>query len=1155
MKYRNNSKMKRLLSLIVGLLIAFCLPADLQAQTSENLISVSFKEKDLYAILDYISGHSDYAVDYSNEVKNYTDKMTVSFDEVGAVKAVQELLSKTPFTYDVEGKVIKVFRLERAQTGNYTIRGVVTDGGGKPIPGATVTIKGLEKGTLTDLNGKFAMKSATPAGELIASAMGFDGKPARYTSGTDVRIVLHDRIQALGEVTVIAYGKKNKRELVGAISSVKGQDLQDLPASSLETLLQGKMAGVDVSNLSGQPGGGGSQVVIRGFSSLNQQGINDGSPLYVIDGVPVQSSASENTGGINPLSSLDPSTIESVEVLKDAASASLYGSRAGNGVILITTKKGKSGRAEFNVSVSQSLSWLPATPLQLRGHGERQFQLLLAKMQRIGHYDWESDKVIVPNDYNSTWGWDAGDGAYDYLWNNGKIPDEYSKVPLIMQDSLNTFYNNNTNWWKYVFRVGQVTRGDLQASGGNDNVRYMVSAGIYNEKGIMINSDFMRANFLSNLDFKLTPWLDAFTRVNLSYTDQKAGSMNKVQGLTIDPKTESTLLPGKGTIAEEKAMESLQGIKGTNTNYNIRLNAGLNWKIWKGLKFSTTASIDHYMTHINTFYPDYLTSNGKSKSEGQNIGMTSLQWENLLTYDFNLKEKHNFNLMAGMSYNRDQLQSIGGSAQGGPTNQIHYVGEGWPLLYLNEYGTYEALQRYQSNNEVQAMLSYFGRVSYNYDKKYLLDLSIRTDGSSVFGSNVRWGTFPSVGLGWAFSEEPFMKDLWWLSFGKLRASWGKSGQKFQEAYLALGIMSESNSFLGSAGLIPAILANNNLTWEKSDQYDVGLDLQLFNYRVQMTLDYYYKYSSALLMQTSVPGSYFLADKMWNNASAISNEGIEFEFSADILKGGPFEWTFGFNISHNRNMFRKSYGGVDLPDKILGRPIYGIYTYHDEGIVQDASQIPYYYNELGKRVPLSFNNENYPLRVGGRKIKDQNMDGIINTSDRYYAGSTLPAAYGGISNRFSWKGFTLDVMMNYVISRKMMNMVKGSAFSFNKSFGVIMADPSKVTFWKKPGDDADFPSLEFADDGYIGQFDGDIDSNIEDVSFLRLKQATLSYKFPLKWFKNKIKEFRVYVTGKNLFLLTNYSGLDPETVNPYTGKDLGDQYPLNREVTLGFNLKF
>lgn len=1149
----------RYLFIVIGcLLISLGLSENVLAQSNSIRFSVSFKDKNLHYILDHISSHTDYTVSYSNEVRNFMEKLTVSFDEVTAERAVQEILQHTPFTYNVIGKVIKVFRLKANQSGGYKVKGVVKDVAGLSVPNATIRLKGLKQGTIADLDGEFELTTPTASGEIVVSNIGMETQTVKYIAGQNLSIVMTEALNQLGEVAVIAYGKRTRHDLVGSISSLKGEELKDLPTASLENLLQGKMAGVGVSNLSGQPGGGGSQVVIRGFASLNATGTNDGSPLYVIDGVPVQSSASLLTGGINPLSSLDPSSIESVEVLKDAASASLYGSRAGNGVVLITTKKGKSGRAEFNVNVSQSISWLPETPLQVRGNGERQLYMMLAKMQRYGHYDWMTDNVNMPNSYNDTWGWDPDDGSFDYLWNNGHISDG-NRIPGIVQDSLNTFYNNSTNWWDYMFRVGQATQADLSASGGNDNIRYMIAAGIYNEKGIMLNSKFLRANVLTNLDFKLSPRINAFTRINLAYTDQDAGSMGKVQGLTVDPKSESTLLPGQGSVAEQKALEKLRGSDAIHNQYNVRLNIGFDYSILKNLKFNASAAIDHYLTHINQFTPDYLTSNNLTMAEAQGIGMTMIQSENMLTYNLNFREKHKLELMAGLSWNYNKLETIGGSGQGGPSNQIHYVGNSWPIIRPNEYGEYEALQRFNTNHEVQAMLSYYGRVAYNYDRKYLLEMTLRSDGSSVFGKDVRWGTFPSVAAGWSFSEEAFFKDLWWLSFGKLRASWGKSGQKFAEAYLAQGIMTESNTFLGTSGLMPAILANNKLTWEKSDQYDIGLDLHLFNYRVRLALDYYYKYSSALLMQTSVPGSFFLTDKMWNNGSAISNQGIEMELEADIINSKEWKWTMGFNLSRNWNLFKKSFNGMDIHDgqnsKILGRPIYGIYTYQDEGIVQNESEIPYYYNEFGKKKPLSFRNENYPLRVGGRKIKDQNMDGIIDEADQIYAGSTLPSLYGGLSSSVSWKGFKLDVLMNYVINRKMMNMVKGAAFSFMASPSVVMDDPYAKTFWEKPGDYTEYPSLEFADAGYIGQFDGNIDSRIENVNFLRLKQLTLSYTLPTKLFKGMVKNFRVFVTGENLFLITNYSGLDPEVVNPYTGQDLGDQYPLSRKFTFGLNFNF
>lgn len=1141
---------------------AFCLTfaftLNVNAQTANKTVSLSFKDKTVTEILDVIVRQDGYTVNCSDEVKTYATTLTVSFDNVTVIQATQQLLSHTPFTYSVSGKEIKVFKLDSRQSGNYQITGVVKERNGTTIPFATIQIKGTKTSITTDAEGRFTLKTDKRNGELTVSCIGFATKSVAFNADKSLNIVLTETAHTLGEVSVIAYGKRNTRELVGAISSVKSDQLQKMPNSSIETLLQSRMAGVEITNLSGTPGGGGSQITIRGYNSLNQQGVNDGSPLFVVDGVPVVSTTSTRTGGINTLAGLDPSTIESVEVLKDAASASLYGSRASNGVILITTKKGHNGKSKLSIDVSQTLSWLPATPLQISGKGERDFASLLAKHQRIGHYDWATNRLVIPRNHNDTWGWDSNyDGAYDYFWRNGKVLDNNSGLPGVVQDSLNTFYNNRTNWWKYAFRVGRITKADAQLSGGTDNVRYLVNAGVYDEKGIMISSSFRRLSLLSNLDVRLSPSLDMFVRLNMAYTNKNAGAdQGKIQGLTFDPKSTSTLLPGRGSIAEQEALRRLRDVHRENSNYNIRINLGLNYQILKGLKFSSTVALDHYFTRSYTFTPNYLTQNRLSEINASNVAMTMLQAENLLTYKFDINGQHNFEAMTGITYNHDLLQTMSGSAKGGPTNRIRYAGEGWPQLWKNPSGTIEALQSLLTNKEEQAMMSYLGRLAYNYKKRYLGEFSVRSDGSSVFGSDVRWGTFPSVGLGWAFSEEPFMKNLWWLSFGKLRASWGKSGQKFQEAYLALGVMSEANTFLGSLGLIPSFMANNKLTWEKSDQYDIGLDLQLLDYRLKVKLDYYYKYSYALLMQTPLPGNFFLTDKVWNNSSALSNEGIELEVQGDIIRNDKLRWTLGFNISHNRNMFRKSYGNEDLPDKVLGRSIYGIYTYKDEGIVQNESEIPYYYNMQGKRTPLYFGSENYPLRVGGRRIKDQNMDGKIDSEDRYYAGSTLPMAYGGIFSSLQWNGFTVDALFGFTLKRKVMNMVKNSAFSFTKEFGVMMNDYRKKKFWTRPGDKADYPSLEFADQGYIGQFDGDIDSNIETISFLRLKQLTVGYTLPKQWLKSFfIKDINVYLSGENLFLLSNYSGVDPEVINPYTGKDLGDQYPLNRKITFGVNFKF
>ena len=916
------------------------------------------------------------------------------------------------------------------------------------------------------------------------------------------------------------------------------------------------MSGLSVTNQSGSPGGGGTRINIRGISSLNDQGINDGSPLFVVDGVPLSKVSAESTGGINALAGLDPSTIESVEVLKDAASASLYGSRSGNGVVLITTKKGKSGKAEFGLNFSQSVSFLPSTPLQMRGHGERRVHNILAQHQRIGHNDYTTNRYILPRRYGESYGWEPTlDGAYDYFWGNGNVLTKDNQPPASAQDSLNAFYNNDTNWWKYIFQVGRVTSGDFYASGGNDNVRYLVSTGLYDERGIQINSGFKRLSFLSNLDLRLTPKVNAFTRLNLAYNKQQAISGSNIQGLDVDPKETPTVYPGRGSIAEQLTLQKIRDVRARNGMFNARLSVGIDYSPIAGLKFATSASGDAYFSNNHVFRPSYLNSNNLSSVEASRSMVAMIQWENILSYRFNLRDRHNFDLMAGMTTTYDLMENIKGKAAGGPTNKIYEIGDGWPQG-RNVEGRDEYLQRVTTDRQEQIMLSYLGRVAYNFDKRYMLEASLRYDGSSVFGRDVRWAAFPSLGAAWAFSKEQFMKDFWFLSFGKIRASWGKSGQKFQEAYLAHGLMEESNSFLGQPGLQPSAMANSHLTWEKSDQYDLGLDLDLFNYRFKVKVDYYYKHSYDLLMQVPTPGNFFISKTTWTNASAISNEGLELDLSADLMRRKDFSWNLRFNIARNWNRFLASYDGKDLGDKVLGRPIYGIYTYKDEGLVQDESAIPYYYDQTGLRVPLSFGSLAYPLRVGGRKIKDQNGDGYINSEDIYYAGSALPKAYGGITNTFTYKRLALNVLLTYTIDQRMMNMVKNGAFLFNKKFGVVMNDFSRATFWQNPGDKTEYPSLEFADDGYTGQFDGDIDTNIERVSYLRLKQLSLSYSLPETWTKRlRMKDVRIYFAGENLLLLTNYSGLDPEIVDPATGKDTGRMYPLNRKLTLGLNLKF
>lgn len=515
-------------------------------------------------------------------------------------------------------------------------------------------------------------------------------------------------------------------------------------------------------------------------------------------------------------------------------------------------------------------------------------------------------------------------------------------------------------------------------------------------------------------------------------------------------------------------------------------------------------------------------------------------------------------ILLGLSYLREAKDQFSGSGKGSPSDKIHYVLDGFPTTY-EEYGSVKSLQAYRSNFEEKIMLSYFGRAVYNYKKKYLFEFTLRRDGSSVFGEDVRWATFPSVAVGWAFSEEPFFRK-WWLSYAKIRASWGTSGQQFRDAYLAHGTLEFANTFLGNAGVLPSQIVNKNLTWEESDQYDIGLDVDLFDYRLKFKLDYYYKYSKSLLFDISLPGNYYYHKTAWQNAMEISNEGIELELNYDILRDTKVKWRGKFNISRNWNRFEKSYTDMDMVNGngqlVLGRPIYGLYIYKDLGIIESEKDIPAYYDQQGNKNTLHSMNKSYPYSVGTRMIQDMNQDGKIDDEDCYYAGSTLPVAYGGWANEIMWNGFDLNVLFTYSLGRKIINLYKISSLQGNSRTSTIFVDYANTTFWEKPGDKADYPVITSSEQGYIGQFGGDVSSNIEKVHYLRLKQLTLGYNFPKEWMKRiNLEGCRLFFTAENLFLLTNYSGVDPEVVDPFTGYDNFLNYPLARKLTLGLTVRF
>lgn len=445
------------------------------------------------------------------------------------------------------------------------------------------------------------------------------------------------------------------------------------------------------------------------------------------------------------------------------------------------------------------------------------------------------------------------------------------------------------------------------------------------------------------------------------------------------------------------------------------------------------------------------------------------------------------------------------------------------------------------------MVSYFGRIGYNYKQRYLVEATFRRDGSSTFGEDNKWANFPSVAAGWAFSEERFMKWADWLDWGKVRASYGTSGQVFTDAYLAHGLMRViAGPFMGASGATVNTAISPDLTWEKTEQYNIGLDLDMFDYRFKVKLDYYYKYTSSLIYNVPLPATILISSKRTENAMAISNEGIELEAELDIFRQSAVSWRMKLNASRNWNRFEKAYNGKDPEGLVIGRPVYGIYAYVSEGFYESDEEVPVYYDIFGNK--KYFNNVAYESPtsglVGQYKLKDLNGDNYLSDLDKYYVGTPQPIAYGGWINEVKWKWFDLNVLFNFALGRKMVNASKYSLYS-----GPKFADLRELDFWEKPGDHADLAKIGLKSEIMV-------DNHIEKVHSVSLKQLTIGGELP-KGIAKKVglKGARLFLTGENLFFLSNYSGDNPEVIDVYQGVDYGNSYPLPRKWTVGLTLSF
>lgn len=1168
------SKICQVMKLGVFLMVVFItnVTAGTLAQKTMTVTGsqLSFKE-----IFSEIHKQTGYTVVYNNHRLNSDHRLNVDFKDTRLDVVLREILEGTGMTYELMDEFIILSALPSEPQKGKIILGKVTDGKKIPMPGVTVRLDSTTVGTATDVNGMFRLSLPMEKGTLVFSFVGYKTKKVNFSAATrdTIRVVLEEDVSDLDEVTVVAYGSQKRRLMTSAVSSIKGSEIQELPTHSLESLLQGRMAGVEVNNLSGAPGGGGSIVAIRGYNTLRIKEESDdrnaGTPLYVVDGVPMQAFTSEVTGA-NTLANLDPSMIESIEVLKDAAAASLYGSRAGNGVVLITTKKGRSGQGHISATVSYSASWLPKTLEMTGGQGERLYALNALKNAREPYYDAQTKEWKLPTSYEEVYkaGMKKDGPVYNAFWGGKYGADDR----IYLQDSLNPFFNNSTDWWRYMYRTATVLNTNLQASGGNEAVQYVVGLGYFKEEGIMIGTDFQRATLAANLTAKPAKRFQMDLRTIFAYSDRSRGSGEKnggsggakIEGVSVNPNATSSLLPGSGYV-EEYMLEDLNAKIEKNNSYTLRLNMKLDYEFIRDLHLSITGGLDFNQQNLNKFLPSTRDrQNHFSTSEGTISRSINLLNENLLNYQLKIKQDHNIGVLLGLSFEKDQTFTNSGLGKKGPSDYVHYVGNGWGGLNDVVYSGETAIGAYKYNSllKEETMCSYFARLTYNYKEKYMLEGTIRRDGSSVFGEDVRWATFPSVSAGWAFSQESFMKRFYWLSFGKIRASWGTSGLKFSQPYLAQGLFSPgTGTFLGQYGMRQRTdggLINPKLSWEKTDQYDIGLDLDLMDYRFRVVLDYYYRYTKDQLNQIELPGDAYLFSMQWQNAMETSNEGIELELAADILRETAVKWKMKLTASRNWSRFEKSHTGMDYQEQVIGKPLYQMRVFKTEGFYNTMDEVPYMYLPTGQKQPLYAEANNAGIFFPGtRRIVDLNGDGKIDDDDRYFAASPLPKVHGGIFFDLHWKDFDLNVAFNYSLGRHILRVYDDYSLTpSTDSNNPLMVDVSKIHAWENAqSENPSYPRLQSYQNNRL-QFDGYFDSDIESVHLLRLKQLTLGYNLNKRVAeKAGLTSARIYVTAENLFLLTNYKGLDPEIVSIYDGIDNLGSYPLPRKFTVGLSINF
>jgi TonB-linked SusC/RagA family outer membrane protein len=989
-----------------------------------------------------------------------------------------------------------------------TVKGKVTSSKTREtLPGVSVVQKGTTNGTVTDANGEFTLVTQ-PNTVLVFSFIGFSPQEIAIDKQTVLNVSLEESSQNLGEIVVVGYGTQKSTAITSAIAKIKAEDLDERPTSRLDHAMAGKLAGVRVQEVSGSPGKGLS-VRVRGVNSIN----NSNAPLYVVDGFPI------NSG----LDNINPGEIESIEVLKDAASASIYGSRGSNGVVLVTTKSGKAGKPTI------------------------QFDTYYAVQNRFSKVDvLNRDEYIdfAIEERNNTWVLQGGKASDP---NDKRSNANYWIDPKWLTDPK-SFPDND--WQELITRAAPVQNYQLSASGANDMVKYYVSGNYFNQKGIILGSDYSRLAFRANVESKLG------RRVNIGL-NLSAASMNKNDSdgdgiggpvsrsarvapiVGLNQQTQDGGYYGYHAAFYLNPIALATQLTNSTNSRNVRANLYSTVDIAKNLRFRTSFGTD-YVSDLNQFFkPNNINrGTGHAGSAGTATRENYLN-ENTLTYDLT-KGKWSLNALGGFTYQQDKLISTSLAKTGFPDDEITTLNMG---TILNSGST---------SATAWSLMSFLGRINTSWEDKYMLSASIRRDGSSRFGADNRWGWFPAASVGWRVSQEEFMKNVESITELKLRMSYGVAGNNNIGDYSAIGTLAGTNYVLGASqgvnsGFSPGSFSNRNLGWERTYTFDAGFDLGLLKNRVSVGFDYYRSDTRDLLMNVQIPAiSGFSATRM--NIGAIRNEGVELELNTLNLTG-KFKWSSSFNISHNKNkVLELGPGGAPIYATTdgfttitkIGSPIGSYFAFVQDGIFETQAELDA--------------NPRYKVQnVGDIKYKDINNDGIINENDRTIVGNNNPKVFWGMQHSFSYANFDLTASADGQWGNQLLNLAVGQ---HGQSRGNVDG------YWRDRWRSAEQPG-----NGWVPR--AAVTSNlttpssfwIRSAEYWRIRTISLGYKVPADVLKRipGISGLRIYSSIDNVFMHDHYNR-NPQTgtysnSNTIAGGDFDATYPLARTYTFGLNIKF